>query len=69
MQIRIRKQVSASRLHQSQPQVGQPHDEIERDALDFYARLRSLYRQRREAEIRNDVDALSDEVAAAERID
>ena len=44
-------------------------DEIERDALDFYARLRSLYRQKREAEIRNDVDALSDEVAAAERID
>ncbi|MDX1574775.1 MAG: VacJ family lipoprotein [Kiloniellales bacterium] len=44
-------------------------DEIERDALDFYARLRSLYRQRREAEIRNDVDALSDEVADADRID
>ena len=44
-------------------------DEIERDALDFYARLRSLYRQRRDAEIRNDVDALSDVVAAAERID
>ena len=30
-------------------------DEIERDALDFYARLRSLYRQRRDAEIRNEV--------------
>ncbi len=44
-------------------------DEIERDALDFYARLRSLYRQRREAEIRNDVDALSDDLITAERID
>jgi phospholipid-binding lipoprotein MlaA len=31
-------------------------DEIERDALDFYARLRSLYRQHREAEINNMTD-------------
>jgi phospholipid-binding lipoprotein MlaA len=36
-------------------------DEIERDALDFYARLRSLYRQRREALIANDIDPLTDE--------
>lgn len=35
-------------------------DEIERDALDFYARLRSLYRQRRDAEIRNDLDSEED---------
>ena len=35
-------------------------DEIERDALDFYARLRSLYRQRRDAEIRNEVDSKAD---------
>ena len=35
-------------------------DEIERDALDFYARLRSLYRQRREAEIRNEESELAD---------
>ena len=35
-------------------------DEIERDALDFYARLRSLYRQRRDAEIRNDLEAEED---------
>ena len=44
-------------------------DEIERDALDFYARLRSLYRQKREAEIRNDVDALSDAGPTSARID
>jgi len=35
-------------------------DEIERDALDFYARLRSLYRQRRDAEIRNDLESEED---------
>ena len=35
-------------------------DEIERDALDFYARLRSLYRQRRDAEIRNEIDSKAD---------
>lgn len=44
-------------------------DEIERDALDFYARLRSLYRQKREAEIRNDVDALADGEPNLARID
>lgn len=31
-------------------------DEIERDAIDFYARIRSLYRQRREAQINNELD-------------
>jgi phospholipid-binding lipoprotein MlaA len=35
-------------------------DEIERDALDFYARIRSLYRQHREAEINNSTDPDSD---------
>lgn len=35
-------------------------DEVERDALDFYARLRSLYRQRRNAEIKNQVDSSAD---------
>jgi phospholipid-binding lipoprotein MlaA len=35
-------------------------DEIERDSLDFYARLRSLYRQHREAEINNMTDADSE---------
>ena len=44
-------------------------DEIERDALDFYARLRSLYRQKRDAEIRNDVDALADAEPTSMRID
>ena len=44
-------------------------DEIERDALDFYARLRSLYRQKREAEIRNDVEALADAEGTSMRID
>jgi len=29
-------------------------DEIERTSLDYYATIRSLYRQRRAAEIRND---------------
>lgn len=44
-------------------------DEIERDALDFYARLRSLYRQKRDAEIRNDVEALADAEPTSMRID
>jgi phospholipid-binding lipoprotein MlaA len=44
-------------------------DEIERDALDFYARLRSLYRQRRDAEIRNEVDAKADAEPTVARID
>ena len=44
-------------------------DEIERDALDFYARLRSLYRQKRDAEIRNDVEALADAEGTSMRID
>ncbi len=43
-------------------------DEIERDALDFYARLRSLYRQRREAEIRNDLEADSEANARPTRL-
>lgn len=44
-------------------------DEIERDALDFYARLRSLYRQKRDAEIRNDAEALADAEPTLARID
>ena len=44
-------------------------DEIERDALDFYARLRSLYRQKREAEIRNDEAAKADAGPSVARID
>ena len=44
-------------------------DEIERDALDFYARLRSLYRQKRESEIRNDVEAKADGEPSVARID
>ena len=44
-------------------------DEIERDALDFYARLRSLYRQRRDAEIRNEVDLTADAGPTVARID
>ncbi|MDX1425422.1 MAG: VacJ family lipoprotein [Kiloniellales bacterium] len=43
-------------------------DEIERDALDFYARLRSLYRQRRDAEIRNDLNSDEDIGASATRM-
>lgn len=35
-------------------------DEIERDALDYYARLRSLYRQKRDSEIRNDLESDED---------
>lgn len=35
-------------------------DEIERDALDYYARLRSLYRQKRDSEIRNDLESEED---------
>ncbi len=38
-------------------------DEIERTSLDFYAAVRSLYRQRRDAEIRN--DTVVDKVPAA----
>jgi phospholipid-binding lipoprotein MlaA len=35
-------------------------DEIERTSIDFYATVRSLYRQRRAAEIRNGEDELAD---------
>ena len=38
-------------------------DEIERSSVDFYASVRSLYRQNRESEIRNgetDLDELPD---------
>lgn len=34
-------------------------DEIERDSIDFYARIRSLYRQRRKAKIDNAADESS----------
>lgn len=44
-------------------------DEIERDALDFYARLRSLYRQRRDAEIKNEVDSKADAEPSVARIE
>lgn len=44
-------------------------DEIERDALDFYARLRSLYRQRRDAEIKNEVDFKADAEPSVARIE
>ncbi len=44
-------------------------DEIERDALDFYARLRSLYRQRRDAEIKNEVDSTTDAAPSVARTD
>ncbi|MEW5728651.1 MAG: VacJ family lipoprotein [Pseudomonadota bacterium] len=40
-----------------------PLDEVERTSLDFYAAVRSLYKQRREAEIRN--DKVVDKVPAA----
>jgi phospholipid-binding lipoprotein MlaA len=43
-------------------------DQIERDALDYYARLRSLYLQRRDAEIRNDLDVEADEGAFTARM-
>ncbi|MFQ5473948.1 MAG: VacJ family lipoprotein [Dehalococcoidia bacterium] len=33
-------------------------DDIQRDSIDFYARLRSLYRQHRAAEIRNDLGSV-----------
>lgn len=44
-------------------------DEIERDALDFYARLRSLYRQRRDAEIKNEVGSKADAEPSVARIE
>jgi phospholipid-binding lipoprotein MlaA len=40
-----------------------PLDEVERTSLDYYSAVRSLYRQRRDAEIKN--DKIVDKVPAA----